>query len=421
MKRRTLILAIGGIASTGAAVGSGAFSSVSANRDVSVSVAEDANAYLVMEPLNTPNGNQFASSDDGVIALDFADSGNGGSGLGTDSIYTFDDVFQVANQGTQGVYVWATFAGAEGAFDVGDEDTDIWLYPNGNPHNKLRDSEDDVLYLPTGSSADIGVYVDTNDLSIDDDQELTMTVQADVNNPAEGDVVGGGGTTVAEPTDGLTNYWPLDDAESGTAVDAVGSNDGAVNGGVSTVSNGRNGANFDASVSEHQYVEIGTGADFGFENFTVSTWARAPDGDRGLRTAVARQDQNASQPWKKRTFVLWFDDNASNFGAEVITGRTSESDGDLRDVTASDENYTNGEWHHIAMTAVADETIDLYVNGEHKGERSIEGAPYNGTGKTWTGLEPGQNRPLDGDLGDLRIYDRALDESEIEDLYDDTK
>ena len=73
------------------------------------------------------------------------------------------------------------------------------------------------------------------------------------------------------------------------------------------------------------------------------------------------------------------------------------------------------------MTAVADETIDLYVNGEHKGERSIEGAPYNGTGKTWTGLEPGQNRPLDGDLGDLRIYDRALDESEIEDLYDDTK
>ncbi|WP_251133147.1 hypothetical protein [Halorubrum sp. 2020YC2] len=231
MERRKFILAIGGIVSTGAAVGSGAFTSVEATRDVSVSVADDASAYLAMEPLSSPNG---ASSPPPTRRprAGLSESGNDGAGLGTDSVYDFDKVFQIANQGTQGVYVWATFGGSTGDLTVGDEDTDVWLYPNGDPDNKLRDSEDDVLYLPTGSSADIGVHVDTHDLGVDDDQELTMTVRADVNNPAQGDVVGGGGTVVEGPADGLVSYWPLDDVESGTAVDAVGTNDGNVEGSV---------------------------------------------------------------------------------------------------------------------------------------------------------------------------------------------
>ncbi|WP_050032780.1 LamG domain-containing protein [Halorubrum halophilum] len=419
MERRKFILAIGGIASTGAAVGSGAFTSVEATRDVSVSVADDTNAYLAMEPLDSPNGNQFASTDGDVIALDFSQSGNNGSGLGTNSIYNFDKVFQIANQGTQGVYVWAKFSSPTGDFDIGSPDTDIWLYPNGDPDDKLRDSEDDVLYLPTGSSVDIGVYVDTDDLDVDDDQELTMTVRADVNNPTAGDVVGGGGTTVAEPTDGLVSYWPLDDVESGTASDAVGTNDGTVIGDVSAASGERPGANFPPGSGD--YVDVGDGSDFAFENFTVSAWARAADGDRGLRTIVARQDETASNPYEKRTFILWFDDNDSNFGAEVITGRTSESDGDLRDVTASDEDYVDDEWHHIAMTVAADDRISLYVDGDHKGTDLIDGSPYTGSAETWVGLEPGQARPLAGDVGDLRIYDRVLSSGEIGDLASNTE
>ena len=419
MERRKFILAIGGIASTGAAVGSGAFSSVEATRDVSVSVADDASAYLAMEPLDSPNGNQFATTGGDVLALDFSDSGNDGTGLGTDSVYNFDKVFRIVNQGTQGVYVWATFSGSTDGFDTGGVDTDVWLYPNGDPDDKLRDSEDDVLYLPTGSSADIGVYVDTHDLDVDDDQELTMTVRADVNNPAAGDVVGGGGTTVDGPADGLVSYWPLDDVESGTAVDAVGTNDGTVEGDVTTVSGERGGANFPSGSED--YVDVGEGSEFAFENFTVSTWARAADDDRGLRTVVARQDGTVNKPYQKRTFVLWFDDNDSNFGAEVITGRTSESDRDLREVTADGEDYVDDEWHHIAMTVAADEEISLYIDGDQVGTSSIDGSPYTGSAKTWVGLEPGQARPLDGDVGDLRIYDRVLSETEIGDLADTTE
>jgi len=413
MERRKFILAIGGIASTGAAVGSGAFSSVEATRDVSVSVADDANAYLAMEPLDSPNGNQFAATDGDVLALDFSESVNDGSGLGTDSIYNFDKVFQIVNQGTQGVYVWATFSGSTDGFDTGGTDTDVWLYPNGDPDDKLRDSEDDVLYLPTGSSADIGVYVDTHDLDVDDDQELTMTVRADVNNPAAGDVVGGGGTTVDGPADGLVSYWPLDDVESGTAVDALGTNDGSVTGDVTTVSGERGGANFPSGSGD--YVSVGSGSDFAFENFTISAWARAADDNHGLRTIVARQ--SASNPVGNRTFVLWFDDNDAYFGADVITGRTSGSGGDRPTVT-SDTDYVDGEWHHIAMTVAADERVKLYVDGSEKADTQIDGAPYTGSAETRIGLEPGQDRPLDGDVGDLRIYDRVLSETEIGDLAD---
>ncbi|WP_200531287.1 LamG domain-containing protein [Halorubrum sp. LN27] len=425
MDRRNYIAMIGGVTGLGAAVGTGAFSSVEADRDVSVAVADENDAYLGMEPLDTPNGNQFATQGTAnQIGLDFSDSGNDGSGVGLDSVYDFDDVFQITNQGTQGVYVWATFAAADGGqtdFSVGGSDTDVWLYADGESGNKLRDSADDVLYLSPGGSANIGVHVDTGELDSTNDQALTMTIRADANNPAEGDVIGGGGRTIAEPTDGLVSYWPLDDVESGTAGDAVGTNDGSVTGDVSAVESDHSGANFDADASEDQYVDLGSGSTFGFRDFTISAWARAPDGDRGLRTVVSRQDQDASDPWKRRTFVLWFDDNASNFGAEVITGRTSESDGDLRDVTADDEDYTDGNWHHIAMTVAADQKIALYVDGEFKGQEPIDGAPYTGDATTRAGLSPGQNRPLHGDIGGIRLYDRALDDDEVGNLYTATK
>ena len=418
MKRRQLIIGIGGTAGLGSAIGTGAFTSVSAERDVTVETADDANALLAMEPLDTPNGNEFATTEDGLVELDFSTTNAGGSGLGVDSVYDFDDVFQVTNQGTQPVYLWATFADSAGSFEVGTPDTDIWLYTDGDSGNKLRDSADDVRYLTVGASADIGVHVDTDDL--DEDQELTITITAAAEKPTdEAGVVGSGPTRIEGPTDGLVSYWSLDDVESGTAVDAVGTNSGTINGDVSAASGERPGANFPPGSGD--YVDVGDGSDFAFENFTVSAWARAADGDRGLRTIVARQDETASNPYEKRTFILWFDDNDSNFGAEVITGRTSESDGDLRDVTASDEDYVDDEWHHIAMTVAADDRISLYVDGDHKGTNPIDGSPYTGSAETWVGLEPGQARPLAGDVGDLRIYDRVLSSGEIGDLASNTE
>ena len=77
MKRRTLILLLGGASSGAMSVGTGAFSSVSAEREVSVNVVEDENAYLGIAVDEKANAvqikNQFADHLDLTVALNSAD------------------------------------------------------------------------------------------------------------------------------------------------------------------------------------------------------------------------------------------------------------------------------------------------------------------------------------------------------------
>jgi hypothetical protein len=120
----------------------------------------------------------------GLLALDFSETDEGAKGLGTDSVYTFDNVFTITNQGTQPVYVWGTFDGGSGDFTAGGDDTDIWLYPDGDSETKLRDNGDGVKRLGVGDTVHVGVYVDTHDVTSDQTLAMTMTIHADAEKPA---------------------------------------------------------------------------------------------------------------------------------------------------------------------------------------------------------------------------------------------
>lgn len=110
MQRRNFIIGAGALAAgTGAAVGTGAFSSVEASRDVSVEVADDAAAYLALKATS-----DYAEVDnDGLLELNFGDLGEEGEGehVGEESSYFFGsgnperNVFTVENQGTNEVEV----------------------------------------------------------------------------------------------------------------------------------------------------------------------------------------------------------------------------------------------------------------------------------------------------------------------------
>ncbi|RLM52570.1 hypothetical protein [Halorubrum sp. Atlit-28R] len=108
--RRKFLAGLGALASgSAAAVGTGAFTSVSADRSVSVDVADDSDALLAIEPQATPNGNEYASvSTDGTIELDFSGTDIGGGGLNRNAETTIRDILQVRNQGTQDVIVGVT-------------------------------------------------------------------------------------------------------------------------------------------------------------------------------------------------------------------------------------------------------------------------------------------------------------------------
>jgi hypothetical protein len=106
MQRRKFIAGMGSLAAAGAAgIGTGAFTSVSADRTLTVDVAGDASAYLALEPSDGPNA-EFATETGDTLEINFTDSEEGGSGLNEDARTVIRDVFKITNQGTQDVFVW---------------------------------------------------------------------------------------------------------------------------------------------------------------------------------------------------------------------------------------------------------------------------------------------------------------------------
>ncbi|QGX93654.1 hypothetical protein EI982_02020 [Haloplanus rallus] len=112
MNRRQLLAIIGAIGGTGAVVnGTGAFTTVQANRDVSVSVTDDALAYLAIDDTGNANDEYVSESGGGEFGIDLTGSNTtsgGGSGVNTDAVTVIEDLFEVRNQGTQDVDVSVT-------------------------------------------------------------------------------------------------------------------------------------------------------------------------------------------------------------------------------------------------------------------------------------------------------------------------
>jgi hypothetical protein len=108
MKRRNFLIGTAGTALGGSALlGSGAFTRVESQRQVSIAVANDANAYLGMKTLDTPNSNNYVSYDgNGHLTIDVGehDDFDGpdtqpGEGVNSDSFTWFDGMFELCNQG----------------------------------------------------------------------------------------------------------------------------------------------------------------------------------------------------------------------------------------------------------------------------------------------------------------------------------
>ena len=131
---------MGALASgTAAVVGSGAFTSVSANRDLTIGVTGDASALLSITPAEegssvTENAEEYVIEEsDGTISLDLSGVDSGGassSGFNKDAKTIIDALLDFTNEGTQLVNIGEespnSYPGsfyAEGEFGDGDGDS----------------------------------------------------------------------------------------------------------------------------------------------------------------------------------------------------------------------------------------------------------------------------------------------------------
>jgi len=173
MNRRRFLAGVGAFAAAGsAALGTGAFTSVEAERSVSVSVADDDRAFLRLEPLanegidRDPTRRSF--SDDQTVGFEIPGNGDGenpnAEGVGLDSVYEFHDLLEVSNQGTQPVQLWSTYNG--------DNLADLALV---NDNGVLKD---DPPEISVGGHINVGILIDTHGSEIGDFDE-TLTIVAD--------------------------------------------------------------------------------------------------------------------------------------------------------------------------------------------------------------------------------------------------
>ena len=185
-----------GTAAGGLAIGTGAFTSVTADRDVEVSVVEDDDAFLALDPLDNPGNGEYAEIDDttGEFFLDLTGTEEGGGeGLNPEAVTAADDVFEVQNQGTEDIELTLTpdTDGAEGEDISGaplflDQD-DLADAPAGSNQEVLLGvlPQDEVptepITIPVGESVTYGLVAvvssDVDDEDVIDDDEIVFEAE----------------------------------------------------------------------------------------------------------------------------------------------------------------------------------------------------------------------------------------------------
>lgn len=189
--RRKFLAGMGALATgSAAAMGTGAFSSVRANRTVTIDTAKDnSGALLSLDTYGMENADYVSTAGSTVgIKLDSENKNLKGSGVNKDAITRLFNLFKVTNKGSQNVFVYANALGDENFFvdpqahDRPDDTDDSYgdgKEPNnpsqifdeislsgrrnvdgGNfPEDTLKGYNKESFILEPGQSFDFGLYI----------------------------------------------------------------------------------------------------------------------------------------------------------------------------------------------------------------------------------------------------------------------
>lgn len=251
MNRRTFLIGAGSVAAgSAAAMGTGAFTSVSAKRTVNVDTAADNDAFLKLDPSGSTNNAYASNAGNGTVQLNLNGSADGsGSGLNDDALTRIFDIFTIKNHGTQPVVVyvepgsipeWARTTTNNG-FGLDPQATNAPYaedFSNDKPaSNRGANLKGEfsltglyngpVAYgvenfvLEVGDSFDFGLYVDTGFGETPDEVSLDLQLTADSTlvpdsygtGQTGGGGTGGGDETTSDGTDADGDGYTIDEGD----------------------------------------------------------------------------------------------------------------------------------------------------------------------------------------------------------------
>ncbi len=229
------------------------------------------------------------------------------------------------------------------------------------------------------------------------------------------------GAAFADLNDGLVAHYPF----NGNAQDMSGNgNHGMVNGPVLTKDRlGKSASAYEFDGSD-DYIEIPDAPSLDIANeITLSAWIKLDVLDNGKG---ARQRQAIISKYNAaaniRAFEIGFNDYNNNWSPHkiqlTISAKNSPFNGG---VLNSNITLNKNTWYHIVGVLVPGASMKIYINGvEQTGNMAYGSLPAGiavNDQSILIGNDHDAEGTFDGGIDDIRIYNRALSESEIGELY----
>lgn len=197
---------------------------------------------------------------------------------------------------------------------------------------------------------------------------------------------------------GLVSYWEFEQ----NVEDSIGVNDGTRYNFTNGYVTGKYGYGLDFNSTAEQYVDYGndTSLNFGSGDFSVELWVKTTQVGHGVLS--------------KYDFI---NDIGYIFSIESYGGYFGVFDGVVYPDATSTTNVSDGTWHHIVGIRNGD-NVTIYVDGDWEDTES-QGTmgSTDVTDDLLMGYYNGWGDYFNGTIDNVRIWDRALTEEEIESLY----
>ena len=202
------------------------------------------------------------------------------------------------------------------------------------------------------------------------------------------------------------SYWEFDEGKGASVKDSAGGNDGVVNGATWLTGMKGRALSFDGI---DDYVEI-PGLLVKSRNITISVWANLSMGDTSGAEVVSLGD-----------YVGVRLDGTNGNG---VTG--FYYDGTTWHATTTGTFYAGAGWHHfVYVIDTSNNSQDVYIDGVVMGTTAhTQSIAYAGLGyNTFIGKHGNRISTYDfnGLIDDVRVYNRAMSNQEVLDLFNNGK
>ena len=170
------------------------------------------------------------------------------------------------------------------------------------------------------------------------------------------------------------------------------------------------------TLTDSKFQEIPHNDNLNLTEFTLASWFRTTQNHTEPSHIVNKGGMNTDEEGKNLNYGFWInEENGLAGGFETAAGEDF--------IIQSREKYNDGNWHHGALTFNGS-ALFLFVDGKPIGNKLfINETPDN------TGTQPlriganslNEDKFFTGDVDEIRLWNRALNMSEIENGYLENK